>query len=126
MVKNYLIIGDTLYCRGVNSILHHYLTHKEVELVLNDFHSGACGSHLSGLETTQNILCARYFWPKIFKDCVEVVKKCHPCQIFSKNMCAHPSPMFPFITIGPFTKWGVDLMMCHPVLVRGHQYIYYL
>jgi hypothetical protein len=27
--KNYLIIGDTLYCRGVDSILHHCLTHEE-------------------------------------------------------------------------------------------------
>ena len=35
--KNYLIIGDTLYRRGVDSILHRCLTHEEVEIVLNDF-----------------------------------------------------------------------------------------
>jgi hypothetical protein len=27
--KNYLIIGDTLYHHGVDSILHHCLTHEE-------------------------------------------------------------------------------------------------
>ena len=32
--KNYLIIGDTLYCRGVDSILCRCLTHDEVEIVL--------------------------------------------------------------------------------------------
>ena len=47
--KNYLIIGDTLYRRGVDSVLCRCLTHEEAEIVLNDSHSGACGGHLSGL-----------------------------------------------------------------------------
>ena len=54
--KNYLILNDTLYRRGVDSILRRCLTHEEAVIVLNDFHTGACGSHLSGLATTQNIL----------------------------------------------------------------------
>ena len=66
--KNYLIIGDTLYRRGVDSVLRRCLTHEEAEIVLNDSHSGACGGHLSGLATAQKILRARYFWPTIFKD----------------------------------------------------------
>ena len=59
--KNYLIIGDTLYRRGVDSILHWCLTHKEAEIVLNDSHSSVCGAHLFGLATTQNILRVGYF-----------------------------------------------------------------
>ena len=47
--KNYLIIGDTLYRRGVDFILRRCLTHEEVEIVLNDSHSRACGGHLSRL-----------------------------------------------------------------------------
>jgi hypothetical protein len=76
--KNYLIIDDTLYFRGIDNILRHCLTHEESESVLNDFHSGACGGHLSDLATTQKIFRADYFSLSIFKDCVEVVKKCHP------------------------------------------------
>ena len=59
--KNYLIVEDTLYKQGVDSILSLCLTHEEVELVLNDSHSGACGGHLSRLETAQNILHVSYF-----------------------------------------------------------------
>ena len=77
--KNYLIIGDTLYRRGVDSVLRRCLTHEEAEIVLNDSHSGACGGHLSGLEMAQKILHDVYLWPTIFNDCVEVVKRCHPC-----------------------------------------------
>jgi hypothetical protein len=47
--KNYLILDDTLYQRGVDCILCRCLTHEEAVIMLNDFHTGACGSHLSGL-----------------------------------------------------------------------------
>ncbi len=76
--------------------------------MLNDFHSGACGVHLLGLATAQKILCAGYFWPSLFKDCIEAVKCCQPCQVYIQNMRTHPPPLFPVITLGPFTKWGID------------------
>lgn len=59
----------------------------------------------------------------IFKDCIEAVKKFHPCQIFSKTMRAHLAHVFPVVTVDPFTKLGLDFMTCHPVSIRGHQYI---
>ena len=61
IAKNYLIVDDTLYHHGVDSILHHCSTHEEVEVVLNDCHRGAFGGHLSGISTAQKILRAGYF-----------------------------------------------------------------
>jgi hypothetical protein len=58
--KNYLILNDTLYRRGVDCILHRCLTHDEVVIMLNDCHTRACGSHLSKLATAQKILRAGY------------------------------------------------------------------
>jgi hypothetical protein len=72
--KNYLILDDTLYRRGVDCILRRCLTHEEAVIMLNDFHTGACGGHLSGLATTQNILRVGYFWPTLIKDCIESIK----------------------------------------------------
>jgi hypothetical protein len=91
--------------------------------VLNDCHTGACGGHLSGLATAQKILQEGYFWPTLIKDCIKSVKKCHPCQIFSQKMRAHPAPMFPVIIVGPFNKWGIDYTTCNPPSARGHRYI---
>jgi hypothetical protein len=91
--------------------------------VLNDCHTGACGGHLSRLGTTQKILQASYFWPTLIKYCIESIKKCHPCQIFSRKMRAHPTPMFLVIIVGPFTKWGIDYTTCNPPSARGHRYI---
>ena len=54
-------MDDTSKCRGVDSILRCCLTHDEVEVLLNDFHGGACGGHLFGLSIAQKILKAGYF-----------------------------------------------------------------
>jgi hypothetical protein len=71
----------------------------------------------------KNILRAGYFWPTLMKDCIELVKKFLPCQIFSQKMREHPATMFPVITVSPFTKWGIDYTTCNPPSARGHRYI---
>jgi hypothetical protein len=38
-------------------------------------------------------------------------------------MRAHPAPMFLVITVGTFTKWGIDYTTCNPPSARGHHYI---
>ena len=55
VAKNYLIVDDTLYPHGVDSILRHFLTHEEAEVVLNNWQGGACGGNLSGLSIAQKI-----------------------------------------------------------------------
>jgi hypothetical protein len=55
-------------------LLQHYLTLEEAEILLNDFHSGACDDHLYGMSTTKNIIQAGYFWPTLFRDCIHVFK----------------------------------------------------
>ena len=47
----------------------------------------------------------------------------HPFQLFSRKMHAHPSPLHPVITVGPFAKWGIDFTMCNPPSTTGHHYI---
>ena len=99
--QRYLIIGDTLYHRGIDLVLRIFLVHEEAKQVLNDFHAGACGGHLSGWETTHKIMRARYFWATILKDCINSIKKCHPFQVYTRKMRAHPAPLQPVVTVGP-------------------------
>jgi hypothetical protein len=75
------------------------------------------------MATAQKILCAGYFWPLIFKDCIEAVKKCPPCQDFTNKARTHPTTLHPIIAIIPFSKWGIDFMQCKPTSVGGHGYI---
>ena len=91
--------------------------------MLNDCHSGAYGGHLSGLATAQKILRVGYFWRSIFKDCMESVKQCHPCQVCTQNMRAHLAPLFPIIIVDPLKKWSIDYNTCNPPSAKGHKYI---
>jgi hypothetical protein len=38
-------------------------------------------------------------------------------------MRSHPTPLHPVVTIGPFTKWGVDFVDYNPTLDGGHRHI---
>jgi hypothetical protein len=121
--KDYMIVGDTLYRRGVDTVLRRCLTHEEAEKALNDCHSGACGGHQSGYATAQRILRAGYFWPTMFKDCIIAVRSCHACQIFDSKTRRPPAPLQPIVAVGPFAKWGIDFMQCNPTSTGGHGYI---
>jgi hypothetical protein len=120
---HYLLIGDILYRRGVDTILHRCLTIDEADRVLNDCHSGACGGHLSGMSTAQKIIRVGYFWPTLFHDCIHAVKRCEKCQLYANKARAPPALLHPVITIGPFCKWGIDFMTCNPPSNNGHKYI---
>jgi hypothetical protein len=95
----------------------------EVEKALNDFHSGACGGHMSGYATAQKILRAGYFLPSLFNDCIIIVQKCHALQTYNKKIWSHPTPLHPLVSIGPFAKWGINFMTCHLHSAGGHGYI---
>jgi hypothetical protein len=62
--------------------------------------------------TTQNILQADYFLPSLFKDCITAVKKFHAFQTYNNKIISHPAPLHPIVSIGTFTKWGIDFMKC--------------
>eukprot|EP00253_Pinus_taeda_P023892 PITA_23892 len=120
--KDYMIIGDTLYHRGIDTVLRRCLTHEEAEKFLNDFHSSTCGGHQSGYAMLQKILRAGYFWPTMFKDCIIAVGSCHASQIFDHKTRIPPAPMHPVVVVGPLAKWGIDFMKCNPTSAGGHGY----
>jgi hypothetical protein len=74
----------------------------------------------SGLRQPRKFYEPAIFGRLILNDCVEVVKKCYPCQVFTQNMCSYLTPLHTIVTIGPFTKWRVDFVDCNPNSVGGN------
>jgi hypothetical protein len=66
---------------------------------------------------------SRVFWPSLFNYCIIVVQKSHAFQTYNHKIWSHPAPLHPVVSVGPFTKWGIDFMTCHPHSARGHGYI---
>jgi hypothetical protein len=112
--RQYIILKDTLYHRGIDSVFRRCLTFDEAKKAMNDCHSGACGGHMSGYSTAQKILRTEYFWASLFNDCITVIQKCHACQTYNQKIRSHPAPLHPVVSVGPFAKWGIDFMTCHP------------
>lgn len=67
-------------------------------------------------------MCAGYLWP-LFRGCINVVRKCHSCQIYHRKMCAPLVPLDLIIVVGPFTKWSIDFIRCNHHSIGGHGYI---
>ena len=61
------------------------MSETEVEDILIACHDSACGGHFSGQFTGQKILRAGYFWPTLFKDAHDYVRKCDACQRYARN-----------------------------------------
>jgi hypothetical protein len=91
--------------------------------ILNDFHSDACGGHLSGTSTSQKIHRAGYFWPTLFHDCIHAVKRCNKCQLYANKAQAPPTLLHTVVTADPFCKWDIDFMTCNPPSSNGQKYI---
>ena len=49
-------------------------------------HRRVCGGHFSAKTTTHKILRAGYFWPIVFKDSYNFVKRCEECKKFSRKL----------------------------------------
>jgi hypothetical protein len=119
----YLLIGDTLYQQAVDTILRQCLTIDEADKVLNEFHNDAFRGHLSWISTTKKIICAIYFWPTLFHDCIHAMKRCDKCQLYTNKARTPPALLHLIITAGPFCKWGIDFMTCNPPSKNGHECI---
>jgi hypothetical protein len=78
---------------------------------------------MSGYSTAQKILRVGYFWPSLFKDCITAIQKFHACQTYNNKIRSHLAPLHPVVSIGPFTKWGIDFMTCNLHSGEGHGYI---
>ncbi|XP_073268737.1 uncharacterized protein [Populus alba] len=67
---------------------------------------------------------AGYFWLTMEKDCIEFVRKCHKCQVYSDKINAPPVPLFNMVSPWPFAMWGIDVIgPINPKASNGHRFI---
>ena len=53
---HFALIGNRLYCRGIDGILRRCVSYEEIPPILEACHGSACGGHFSGRLTAQKIL----------------------------------------------------------------------
>jgi len=81
--KNFMIVNDVLFKQNYDSILLRYLEKPEAQKVLHELHDGPTGGHFGADTTAHKIIHAGYYWPTLFRDAHEYVRKCKNCQTAS-------------------------------------------
>ena len=78
--SSYALIGDQLFKRGQDNYLRLCVFEIDYFSVLTHAHAGTGGGHFSGDTTACLILWSRLWWPTLFGDAEEYVKRCDQCQ----------------------------------------------
>ena len=73
------IQGDLFYT-GPDLIIRRCAREEEVFDILKSAHDEPCGGHFADKRTAYKVLRARYFWPSLFKDSNQYVRRCDSCQ----------------------------------------------
>ena len=74
--------------------------------------------------TTHKILRAGYYWPTLFKDAHDHVRKCDICQRCGGRQPKSTGPLKPVMITEPFEQWGIDIIgEIKPNYFLQHKYI---
>nr|GEZ79257.1 reverse transcriptase [Tanacetum cinerariifolium] len=94
---------------------------KAIDIV-NACHSGPTGGHYGANYTAKKVFNSGFYWPTIYKNAFELVKRCDSCQrqgkISQKDEMPHNSIQICEI----FDVWGIDFLGPFPSS-KGNKYI---
>ena len=91
---------------------------------MSRFHGNGCGPHMNGVALAKRILRMGYFWPTMQPDCVNVVRRCHACQVHANVPHLPPTELHCLSTPWPFSAWGIDIIgEIRPSSTNGHKFI---
>nr|GEZ32955.1 reverse transcriptase domain-containing protein [Tanacetum cinerariifolium] len=115
-------INKTFPLEYLNKVAHKDPSTHEAIDILNACHSGPTGGHYGANYTLKKVFDSGFYWPSIYKDAFELVKRCDACQRQGKNSQKDEMPQN-FIQICElFYVWGIDFMGPFPSS-KGNKYI---
>jgi len=95
---------------------------EEAQSILWHCHSSPYGGYHSGDRTTEKVLQAGFFWPSIFKDAHDYVRRCDKCQRTGGISRRNEMPLQNIMEVEIFDFWGIDFVGPLPSLY-GNIYI---
>ncbi|GAU36667.1 hypothetical protein TSUD_15800 [Trifolium subterraneum] len=108
--KFYFWDDPFLFKEGQDGIIRRCVDTKESLYIMWHWHNSPCGGHHSGQRTAAKVLQSGFFWPTLFKDCVNYVKNCDKCQRTGTITKRDEMPLQGMLEVEPFDCWGVDFM----------------
>ncbi|MCO5569821.1 hypothetical protein L7F22_023535 [Adiantum nelumboides] len=122
--EDYVLIKDNLYKRGKDGQLQMCATEEEYVPILQQAHSRQARGHFSAKKMAKSILYAGIWWPTLFMDAEEFVKKCDECPRTKTPKGRDDMPLRSMMGARAFAKWGIDFVGPCPPAYKSHaQYI---
>nr|GFC94969.1 reverse transcriptase domain-containing protein [Tanacetum cinerariifolium] len=120
--RHYFWDDPYLFRTCADQIIRRCVAGKEAIDILNACHSGPTGGHYGANYTAKKSFYSGFYWPSIYKDAFELVKRCESCQRQGKVSQKDEMPQN-FVQICEiFDMWGIDFMRPFPSS-KGNIYI---
>ena len=108
--QEYTLLEHQLYKRGKDNQLRICANENEYLPILQQAHAGQAGGHFSAETTAKAIMMSGIWWPTLFGDAKEFVKRCDHCQQAKPPIRRDNMPLRPMMGARAFAKWGIDFV----------------
>ena len=107
----YTLIGGVLYKKGCDDVLRRCIFPSEMDTILEPgCHLDSCGGHFASDSTARKALMAGYWWPSMFSDAHQFVRRCDACQRIGRPTSSSAMLLVPILAQALFEKWGIDFV----------------
>nr|GFB37973.1 reverse transcriptase domain-containing protein [Tanacetum cinerariifolium] len=120
--RHYFWDDPYLFRTCSDQIIRRCVAGKEAIDILNACHSGPIGGHYGASYTANKVFDSGFYWPSIYKDVFELVKRCDSCQRQGKVSQRDEMPQNIIQICEIFDVWGIDFMGPFPNS-KGNKYI---
>ncbi|GJT63707.1 putative nucleotidyltransferase, ribonuclease H [Tanacetum coccineum] len=121
-VKTYFWEEPYAFKLCVDNIIRRCVAESETLEILVHCHSGPTSGHHSANVTAKKVYESGFYWPSVFKDANEYVRRCDACQRSGNISSRNEMPQNNIQVCEVFDVWGLDFMGPFPQS-RGNKYI---
>ena len=97
-VSRYILYEGKLYKRSYFLPLLKYLRPSEANFALWEVHEGVCRSHLGARSLSHKLLQQGYYWPTMYHNSIEYVRRYDRCQRYANIQRQPASELTPLST----------------------------
>lgn len=104
------MIDDELYHKGANDMTIKCVPRSEGLQLLQDIHSGVCGSRASTRTLVGKIFRHGFYCPTTRDDAQDLVIKYAACQFYQRQTTKHAGLLNTINLSWSFAIWGIDIV----------------
>ena len=90
----------------------------EATQIMERCHASPYGGHYGAFRTHAKIWQSGFFWPTMYEDTKDFVRRCHRCQKYGNINSRNEMPLTNNLQVELFDVWGNDFM--GPFLMSGN------